>query len=105
MNSCHETPRELLIATGKHDSNSIIVSFRDSGPGLDPGTADRLFEAFYSTKPEGMRMGLAICRSIIEANGGQIWASANEPRGTAIQFTLPLDETASTPQAQPVSAL
>jgi signal transduction histidine kinase len=70
---------------------------RDSGPGLDPKNVERLFEAFYTTKPTGMGMGLAICRSIIEAHGGRMWAGANEPRGAVFQFTLPLasDQTAS----------
>jgi signal transduction histidine kinase len=61
------------------------------GPGLDPESVDRLFEAFYTTKPQGMGMGLAICRSIIEAHGGRLWAMANEPRGAVFQFTLPAE--------------
>jgi signal transduction histidine kinase len=69
----------------------VLVTVRDSGPGLDPESVDRLFEAFYTTKPEGLGMGLAICRSIIEAHGGRMWASANEPRGAVFQFTLPSD--------------
>jgi signal transduction histidine kinase len=105
MGDCQEKRRELLIATRSDASSNIIVSFRDSGAGLDPKSADRLFEAFYTTKPEGMGMGLAICRSIIEANGGRIWASANKTRGSVIQFTLPPAETAPVPQAGSVPAL
>jgi phosphoglycerate-specific signal transduction histidine kinase len=62
------------------------------GPGLDPASLEHLFNAFYTTKSGGMGMGLAICRSIIEAHEGQLWASANEPRGAVFQFTLPLQQ-------------
>jgi len=95
MNRPGEGARELMISTGRNASNGVLVSLRDSGPGLDPKNVDRLFEAFYTTKAEGMGIGLAICRSIIEAHGGRMWAGANEPRGAVFQFTLPLepDET------------
>ena len=83
--------RELLISTEKDASGGALVTVRDSGPGLNPQSVDRLFEAFYTTKPEGVGMGLAICRSIIEAHGGRLWATANEPRGAVFQFTLPRD--------------
>jgi signal transduction histidine kinase len=97
MATVSEGGRELLISTGRDASGGVHVTLRDSGPGLDPKNVDRLFEAFYTTKPTGMGMGLAICRSIIEAHGGRMWAGANEPRGAFFQFTLPLvsDETAS----------
>ena len=65
---------------------------RDSGPGLDPKEVDRSFEPFYTTKAKGMGLGLGICRSIIEAHGGRLWASTNEPRGAVFQFNLPLGE-------------
>jgi signal transduction histidine kinase len=65
------------------------VSVRDSGPGIDPDHLDRLFEAFYTTKSSGVGMGLSICRSIIDAHGGRLWADANEARGAVFQFTLP----------------
>ncbi|MFK4506288.1 CHASE3 domain-containing protein [Bradyrhizobium daqingense] len=96
MASVGEGGREMLISTGRDASNGVHVTLRDSGPGLDPKNAERLFEAFYTTKPTGMGMGLAICRSIIETHGGRMWASANEPRGAVFEFTLPLasDETA-----------
>ena len=70
---------------------------RDTGPGLDPKSVDRLFEAFYTTKPEGMGMGLSICRSIIQAHGGRLWATANEPRGAVFQFTLPSEPDETVP--------
>jgi len=64
------------------------VVVQDSGPGLSPENLERLFDPFYTTKPGGMGMGLSICRSIIEAHEGRLWASANEPRGAVFQFTL-----------------
>ena len=67
----------------------MLVAVQDSGPGLAPANLERLFEAFYTTKPGGMGMGLSICRSIIEAHGGRMWVSANVPQGAIFQFTLP----------------
>jgi PAS domain S-box-containing protein len=94
MSEVSDEARELLIATCSNASNGILVSLRDSGPGLDPTRADQLFDPFYTTKAKGMGMGLAICRSIIEAHGGRMWSGTNEPRGAVFQFTLPLVETA-----------
>jgi C4-dicarboxylate-specific signal transduction histidine kinase len=88
--STSEGARELLISTAKDASNAVLVAVRDSGPGLDPESLGRLFDAFYTTKAGGLGMGLAICRSIIEAHGGRIWATANMPRGAVFQFTLPV---------------
>ncbi|HET9376100.1 MAG TPA: ATP-binding protein [Chthoniobacterales bacterium] len=70
----------------------VLIAVRDSGPGLDPKDLDRLFEAFYTTKPHGLGMGLAISRSIIEAHGGWLWAKANAPKGAIFQFALPIGE-------------
>ena len=81
--------RELWISTEINASTGALVSVRDSGPGLDPASLEHLFDAFYTTKSSGMGMGLSICRSIIEAHGGRIWAEANVPQGAAFQFTLP----------------
>ena len=67
----------------------MLVAVQDSGPGLAPETLERLFEPFYTTKPGGLGMGLSICRSIIEAHGGRLWASANLPRGAIFHFTVP----------------
>ena len=82
-------PRELLISAAKTDSEGVLIAVRDSGPGLAPESVDRLFESFYTTKPNGLGIGLSICRSIIEAHGGRLWATANAPHGAVFQFTLP----------------
>ena len=87
MSEMSEGPRELLISAAKADIG-VVVSVRDSGPGLMPESMERLFEFFYTTKSGGLGMGLSICRSIIEAHGGRLWASGNEPRGAVFQFML-----------------
>jgi PAS domain S-box-containing protein len=89
MSGAADGPRELLIRSGIAESQRVFVAVRDSGPGLDPKSLDHLFDAFYTTKPEGMGMGLAISRSIIDAHGGRLWAIANDDRGATFQFTLP----------------
>jgi signal transduction histidine kinase len=66
-----------------------MVAVQDSGPGLAPATVERLFEAFYTTKPGGLGLGLSICRSIIEAHGGRLWMTPNLPRGAIFHFTVP----------------
>jgi C4-dicarboxylate-specific signal transduction histidine kinase len=81
--------RELLISTKKAETGGVRVAVRDTGPGLTPAALEHLFEPFYTTKPSGLGLGLSICRSIIEAHGGRLWASANVPRGAVFQFTLP----------------
>jgi PAS domain S-box-containing protein len=86
--------RQLLITT-EQGANGVLVAVRDSGPGIDPGHVERVFEAFYTTKSSGVGMGLSICRSIIDAHGGRMWADANEPRGAAFQFILPGSERSS----------
>ena len=86
--SASDSTRELLISSSKTEDDRVLVAVRDSGPGLMPDTLERLFESFYTTKPDGMGMGLAICRSIVEGHGGQLWA-ANGSRGAVFQFTLP----------------
>jgi C4-dicarboxylate-specific signal transduction histidine kinase len=89
MSSVSEESRELLVSTRK-DVGGVLVAVRDSGPGLSPENFDRLFDAFYTTKPSGMGMGLSICRSIVEAHGGRIEASRDVGPGATFQFTLPL---------------
>jgi PAS domain S-box-containing protein len=89
MKSVSEGARELWIDTGRDTSGGVLVAVRDTGPGVDAQTLDHLFDAFYTTKPSGMGMGLSICRSIIEAHGGRIWATPNLPQGAIFQFALP----------------
>ena len=92
--------RELWISTEREAAAGVLVTVRDSGPGLNPTDIEHVFKAFYTTKPKGMGMGLAICRSMVEAHGGRMWASANEPGGAVFQFTLPLERDESVPARQ-----
>ena len=89
MSGISEARRELLISTAAA-SDGVLVAVRDSGPGFAPGALEHLFDTFYTTKPSGLGLGLSICRSIIEAHGGRLWASGNVPRGAMFQFTLPV---------------
>jgi len=88
MSSIDAGARELSIMT-EQEQTGVLVAVGDSGPGIDAGNLERVFEPFYTTKTSGVGMGLSICRSIIEGHGGQLWAGANEPRGAVFQFTLP----------------
>ncbi|SDS53730.1 AAA family ATPase [Bradyrhizobium canariense] len=88
MSGTTEGPRELLIRTAMADCDGVLVAVIDSGPGLLPASLERLFEPFYTTKPDGLGIGLSICRSIIEAHGGRLWVNANLPRGAIFQFTV-----------------
>jgi C4-dicarboxylate-specific signal transduction histidine kinase len=81
--------RELIVTTGRAEMDGVLVSVRDCGVGIDPQDAERLFKAFHTTKAEGMGMGLAISRSIIQAHGGRLWATANNGPGATFQFMLP----------------
>jgi signal transduction histidine kinase len=90
MGAVIESAREVLITTRQIELNDLYVGVRDTGPGLSPETLPRLFEPFYTTKPNGMGMGLAICRSIIEAHGGRLWVSACQPHGALFQFAIPV---------------
>jgi signal transduction histidine kinase len=91
MSTIIERPRILDIGAHKYHSDALLVAVRDSGIGLDPKNRNKIFDAFYTTKPEGMGMGLAISRSIIEAHGGRLWATPNEDGGETFQFTLPIE--------------
>jgi PAS domain S-box-containing protein len=86
MREVGEAERELLIST-RHEPGGVSVEVRDSGPGFTPAVLDRVFEAFYTTKPGGLGLGLSICRSIIEAHNGRLWAGPNVPRGAIFRFT------------------
>jgi signal transduction histidine kinase len=86
-----EGPRELWVETARGESAEVVViTVRDSGPGVAPQHLDRLFDAYYTTKPDGLGMGLAISRLIVESHGGQLWATANVPTGATFRFTLPV---------------
>jgi signal transduction histidine kinase len=89
MSVVSEGPRELLISSASNAVESVLVAIRNSGPGLTPESRDRLFQAFYTTKANGMGMGLSICRSIIEDHGGRLWATGLHPHGALFQFTIP----------------
>jgi PAS domain S-box-containing protein len=89
MRNLQDGARELLISTAQATPEGVFVAVRDSGPGLAQGSAERVFDAFYTTKPGGLGMGLSICRSIIDAHGGRLWVDASEPHGAIFKFTLP----------------
>ncbi|WP_128935419.1 trifunctional serine/threonine-protein kinase/ATP-binding protein/sensor histidine kinase [Bradyrhizobium zhanjiangense] len=89
LSSICEGARELVITTDRSESDGVLVEVRDSGPGLSSADLERVFDAFNTTKPGGLGMGLSICRTIIEAHGGRLWATAAEPRGATFRFTLP----------------
>src|SRR3954453_19312386 len=107
MNGVSEGPHGLLIGTGKDESGGVLVTVQDSGPGLNPESFEHLFESFYTTKPSGtgMGLGLSICRSIVEAHGGQIWATPNAGPGIPVQFTLPINDQATASGMQGCSVL
>jgi len=90
MSGSNEGARQLLINTDKADQKEICIVVQDSGPGIPPESIDRVFAPFYTTKSLGLGLGLSICRSIIEAHGGRLWATAAEPRGAVFAFTLPV---------------
>jgi signal transduction histidine kinase len=90
MNAIMDRPRVLRVSSRIDGPDSVLIAVTDTGTGLDPAKVDRIFDAFFTTKPEGMGLGLSICRSIIEAHGGRLWASPNPPHGSAFQFTIPV---------------
>jgi PAS domain S-box-containing protein len=89
MTGVDAAPRELHISTSRTEPDIVLVAVRDSGPGFDHANSERIFEAFHTTKRDGLGMGLSICRAIIDAHGGRLWATANTPKGAVFQFTLP----------------
>lgn len=86
-----DAPKLLRICSETREDSALMVAIADTGDGIDPSHTDRIFDPFFTTKSSGMGLGLAICRSIIEAHGGQLWASPTAPRGTVFRFTLPAD--------------
>ncbi|MGA7126307.1 MAG: AAA family ATPase [Chthoniobacterales bacterium] len=118
MSAAGDGPRELLVSSQKINETRgedrfgdkalagaewthVLIAVRDSGPGLDPNNLDRLFDAFYTTKPQGLGMGLAISRSIVEAHGGRLSATADSSRGAVFQFTLPIRDESKPAKTDP----
>lgn len=95
MSAVTDRPRELTITSGLHEPGTVRVEVRDTGPGLEHEHGEHLFEAFYTTKPEGLGIGLSISRSIIEAHGGRLSVARNAPHGAVFRFTLPVQGDAS----------
>jgi PAS domain S-box-containing protein len=89
MSTVGDRPRELAVTTQNGETDQVLVTVRDSGVGLDPQGRERIFDAFYTTKPEGMGMGLSISQSIVQNHGGRLWAVANDGPGATFQFTVP----------------
>jgi signal transduction histidine kinase len=94
MASLTDRPREVVIRSAPHGPGYVAASVQDTGVGIDPATADTLFNAFVTTKAGGMGMGLSISRSIIQAHGGRLWATSNEPHGAIFHFSLPVERDA-----------
>jgi signal transduction histidine kinase len=86
--SLTDRSREVRISSLEYEGDTVLVAVQDSGVGIDEQASEKIFEAFYTTKPQGMGMGLAISRSIIEDHGGQLWATSNNGSGATFQFTL-----------------
>jgi signal transduction histidine kinase len=91
MRDVDDRPRELLIKTESDDNKNVQLTVRDTGIGFAPDAANRLFDSFYTTKDDGMGVGLSVSRSIVEAHRGRIWASANEGPGSSFAFSIPRD--------------
>jgi signal transduction histidine kinase len=89
MCGSNQVPRRLHVRTSVDPGGDVSIEISDTGPGLDSATAERIFEPFFTTKSGGMGLGLAICRSIVQAHGGRLWARPRTPRGCTFEFTLP----------------
>jgi PAS domain S-box-containing protein len=89
MTNVDDEARELVVSTESSPAEGLLVAVGDSGPGIAPEDRERIFGSFYTTKPDGVGIGLSICRAIIDAHGGRLWADAHQPRGAAFRFTLP----------------
>jgi signal transduction histidine kinase len=105
MSAVTDRPKVLTVSSKRVESGDVLVAVKDTGAGIDPAIGDRIFESLYTTKPNGMGMGLSICRSIIKAHGGCFWTSPNTPHGAIFQFTIPGDgrEPPAPKQAPPAS--
>jgi signal transduction histidine kinase len=89
MAEVHDRPRQLLVRTEREDGDGVRLSVRDAGVGVDPGTIDKLLEPFYTTKSDGMGIGLSISRSIVERHHGRLWATPNDGPGATFSFSIP----------------
>jgi len=89
MNTVHGRPRELLIRTERDEGDRALLSVKDAGIGFDPQSMDKLFQAFYTTKSDGMGIGLSVSRSIIEQHDGRLWATLNDGPGATFSFSIP----------------
>src|SRR5215469_18266416 len=87
--SAHSWPRLMRLKTERDASKNIVITVQDSGPRIDPQNIERIFDRFFTTKTQGMGMGLAICRSIIEAHNGRVWAEASLQQGSLFRLSLP----------------
>src|SRR6202007_1091969 len=94
IEAMRDTPGELIIKSRLAEDQQVQISVADAGVGLPIGKADQIFNAFFTTKPQGTGLGLVITRSIVESHGGRVWAAANSERGTTFHFTLPLKAAA-----------
>ena len=88
MDTVADRPREMLIRSSPHESDNVLAAVQDSGIGIDRQNLEKIFDTFYTTKSQGMGMGLAISRSIVENHGGRLWAVPNDGAGATFQFTL-----------------
>ena len=90
MSAINDRPKQLIIRTAISESDHVTLAVQDSGPGVDPANLERIFDAFYSTKTGGLGMGLSVCRAIVEAHRGKLWATTGAPHGATFQLTLPV---------------
>ena len=90
MKGVTERARELSVSSMLAEPGGVLVTVQDTGAGLDPAVAERMFQPFFTTKSDGLGMGLAICRSIVEAHGGRLWVSPRAPHGADVRFTVPV---------------
>ena len=105
MRGVDDRPREIFVTTAREGDDRVRVSVRDSGAGFAPDAADKLFDAFYTTKDDGMGIGLSVSRSIIEGHDGQLWAIRNVGPGVTLSFTIPYEPAEIAPATQPVRKL
>ena len=98
-----ESPKEVLV-TSRNEASQVIVAVQDSGVGIDPENLNQLFNPFFTTKPHGMGMGLAISRSTIQSHGGRLWAANNSPHGACFSFTLPIPSGVPEQRSKPSDA-